>query len=260
MYNCENCCYMTKRKDNFDRHMGSNKHMKKLPSITEPDSSQCQTNTENIYTCEKCLGIYKTQRHYDKHIQNCSGIDNMTCPRCMKSFKDRRRKSQHVLRNSCKPVSIMEYLNRTNLENSFNNHIYINNYGKERTDYITYEDFWNIIKCCDDSIIPKYIKLKHFHPKFPENHNIKYKNNVFFLKINNKWEMINSYRLSEKLYDSEGNEVHYKTKLYDDKIKAENISGEIYEEMLEKTNYVEQEGKGADKKIKKHIIDVVRNG
>jgi hypothetical protein len=236
---------------------------------------------KEIFNCIKCLAKYKSKKRFDDHTKKCNGVDSFTCPKCMQTFKFRGNKSRHIKQNNCKPVSIFEYIKRQNekqhitinninnnttnnnniTNNTFNNNItniHINNYGKERVDYIMFDDFLKILKCCNDTIIPKYIKLKHFNPLFPENHNIKYKDNIFFIKTNDEWTIINSNLLSNKLYDSNGSEIYYTyNKLYD-KIKDTINDNEQCEEIENKIDYGALEVKGQDKNIKKQIIDVVK--
>lgn len=236
----------------------------------------------NILKCAKCSKEYKNEKYLFTHEKKCKGIDNLTCPKCMRTFTSRTNKCRHMKNNKCKPVSIFEYLKRNNdtpnithnttnnnttnnnITNTitnigtYNNNIYINNYGKERKDYITFDDFLQIVKCCNNSIIPKYIKLKHFNPKFPENHNIKYEDNIFFIKRNDEWNIINSHTLSNKLFDDGGSEVYYHLNMYDDKIKNSVQNEDIYEDIKLKADYSEIEVKGQDTEVKKQLLDVAK--
>jgi hypothetical protein len=221
MFTCSDCAYSTSRKDNYKRHMHCPKHIKVLSSKAKVNSNTEEKVIEEPQqlSCFKCKEIYNSKRRLHDHQKTCSGIDSLTCPRCMKTFDHRSNKSRHIKKGNCKPVSVFEYLkrkgmiensnsNETNIHgdnNTVNNtnnmttNIYINNYGKERIDYISFDDLLNILKCYNHSI-PNYIKYKHFNPLFPENHNIKYKDNIFFIKKNNEWNIINSGALSNKLY------------------------------------------------------------
>lgn len=283
MYSCKACSFTTDRKDSYVRHEKSRKHKKNMNDIEHMiianSDSQLEDNKNQascILQCEKCKEVYKSKRRLDEHILKCKGIDSLTCPRCMKSFTHRANKSKHVKRGNCKPVSIFEYLKRKNItnvshidnltvnnnysitNNNMNTNIYINNYGNERMDYLSFNDFMKLIKCCNNSIIPKYIKIKHFNPMFPENHNIKYKNNIFFIKRNDDWEIVNSTLLSKRLYNDGGSEVYYYSTVYDDKIKDTITNDNDYEDTKIKTNYVELEAKGHDCDIKRQIIDTVK--
>lgn len=278
MYNCLVCEYNTKRLDTYKRHIISKKHIKTL-SEQEKDNND---EENKIYICEKCSKDYDNKRCYDKHISSCIGIDALTCPRCMKSFTNKCNKSRHIKNISCKPVSIFEYLNKkyineeiinksfNNIANSsfencnntiinnVTNNIYVNDYGKERQDYITYEELLSILKCCNNNIIPKYIKLKHFNPKFPENHNIKWKNNTFFIKRNNEWTNVTGNTLSSKLYNDGGNEIYKNLTKFNKEIKRD-VTPSMYEDILMKGDYTDLELQGHDKEIKSHIKDIVKS-
>ena len=138
----------------------------------------------------------------------------------MKSFSSYGNKSKHIKNNKCKAKSIIHlvnketdnenkpslYINGNNNNNIINNTI-INNFGNERTDYITLDDMIQIFKC-GDNIIPKYIELKHFNKEFPENHNIKYeKNKGCLIKNDNRWGLTNLDILSNKLFDKNSYEL-----------------------------------------------------
>jgi hypothetical protein len=282
MYHCEICDYRTNRKDNYFRHESSNKHLHRVNELKPKNEEQCpiQSDTkEKVMCCYKCAEVYKTKKQLKIHEEKCTGIDSLTCQRCMTTFTHRENKSRHIKKNNCKPVSIFEYLKRkenpeeniaintnhstishSTLHNNSHNttNIYINNYAQERMDYITFDDFLNIIKCCNNTIIPKYVKLKHFNPLFPENHNIKYKNNFFFIKKNGEWNVINSNTLSQKLYNDNGTEVLNQSEMHDEEIKQNVQDENDYNDIKMQTNYVELEVKNKDKEIKRQIIDVVK--
>ena len=128
----------------------------------------------------------------------------------MFTFSSRSSKSAHIKKNKCKAKSIIHLVNKeTDNENKPNlyingnnnniiNNTIINNFGNERTDYITLDDMIQIFKC-GDNIIPKYIELKHFNKEFPENHNIKYEKNKGCL-IKNSYELRNYYNNQKNGY------------------------------------------------------------
>jgi hypothetical protein len=133
----------------------------------------------------------------------------LTCPKCMKTFSSSGNKTKHIKNNNCKAKSIIHtfnedvkhslYINGNNNNNTTINNI-INNYGSERTDYITVDDMVKIFLHSGDNVVPKYIEFKHFNKNFPENHNIKYeKNNSCLIKHNGEWKITNLDNLSNKL-------------------------------------------------------------
>ena len=156
----------------------------------------------NENMCKKCNKVYKIKKSLIKHEENCKGVDELTCPRCMISFSNRHNKSNHIKRNTCKPRSIIHarvpnpqniepannidtQINNIDIDNQTNNidnqtniqnqhiNIYVNNYGKERTDYLDYDKMLAIFKKVYN--IPTLLtKEIHFNEEFPENNNIKY--------------------------------------------------------------------------------------
>ena len=168
-----------------------------------PNEKNVHPNEKNVhppFSCKKCNKIYKTKKCLIHHINNCNGVDDLTCPRCMVSFSSRQAKSNHLKRNTCKARSIIYartpnpqniestcVINNNNIETQINNNttidkqintttnIYINNYGNERIDYLNYEKLFEILKTGYD--VPRLLtKELHFNKDFPENNNIKYKN------------------------------------------------------------------------------------
>ena len=163
----------------------------KKVSPCEKKVSPCE-NIDNI--CIKCNKFYKTKKSLLEHEKKCKGIDELTCPRCMTNFTTKQAKSKHIKRNNCKPRSIIyaktpnyENIERqnintfNNIENQTNNYtinynnIYINNYGNERQDYLSFDKMLEIFKKVYD--IPRLLTEEiHFNKEFPENNNIQYKN------------------------------------------------------------------------------------
>jgi len=86
----------------------------------------------------------------------------------MKTFSNTSNKSAHIKKNNCKAKSIIHAVNtETKTINIEGNNNIINNFGNERTDYITFDDMIKILKLSGDNIIPRYIEFKHFNKDFP---------------------------------------------------------------------------------------------
>lgn len=159
-------------------------------------------NTNQKYTCVKCNKQYKTENSYKQHIEKCKGINILTCPKCMNNFASRFSKSAHIKKNNCKAKSIInldnEYINGNNI---------INNYGNERTDYITFDDMIRILNT-ENNMIVKYIEFKHFNKDFPENHNIKYNIHLgYIIKKENEWSIIDIDDLADNLFKNNSLEL-----------------------------------------------------
>ena len=132
--------------------------------------------------CSKCNKFYKTKKSFINHEKSCNGLSILTCPKCMITFSSRFCKSSHMKRNNCKAKSINH-----NIDDYIDD--YINDFGNERIDYL--ENFINKPDIKDLPIhkrLIKYIEYKYFNEEFPENKNVKYKNNNCLIKEDGKWK------------------------------------------------------------------------
>jgi hypothetical protein len=292
---CEECNYTTNKKFNLSRHQNS-KHFKKELKIqneekhiqneekhiqneekhiqNEEKHIQNEENVKsNIYQCKKCNKIYKTQKFLINHEKICNSINILTCPKCMTTFTTTSNKSRHIKKNNCKAKSIIHlikketeeenkpslYINGNNNNNIINNTI-INNFGNERTDYITLDDMIKIFKSGGDNIIPKYIELKHFNKEFPENHNIKYeKNKGCLIKNDDRWGLTNLDIISDKLFNKNSYELrnYYNNQKTDIEEKIMNI--ELLEFIYSRLNYLDLYlNKSLFNNIKNEIKNIIK--
>jgi len=158
----------------------------------------------------------------------------------MKEFSSYGNKSKHIKKNNCTARSI-SYLSNN----------YINNFGDERTDFITFNDMCNIMKLNKNEILPHYIELKYFNKDFPENHNIKFeKNNNCLIKKNDKWRITNIENLSINLIDKNSFEI--RNYFYNNKNKLNNSISDI---IFKKINYLSL---CLDKKLYTNIKDEIK--
>lgn len=256
IYKCIYCNYSTMKKYNLDRHC-DNKHLAEISYNEYLNELANSQQTQNIkkeekekFYCSKCYKEYLSTKTLQQHEEKCSGIDIMTCPTCMTTFAHYQSKYRHMKRNNCKPKSQLHYQNpnianminsnNTNTYNTTNNtnnnttnnnttnntnchnntyNIIINDFGKERTDYITLDKLIDILR--SNNIVPNYIDIKHFNKNFPENRNIKYENNICYIRKQEKWQPITMEKLSSTLLQTNTNELANKYK--NEKEAIENI-------------------------------------
>lgn len=273
IYKCSICNYVSNKKSNVNRHI-LNKHKpdsdieSDIESETESESfieTKNISETEKTFLCEKCGKKYKTKKHYNNHSKKCIGIDILTCPKCMKRFSTTSNKSKHINKNNCVAKSIIysnSTINNTNNTNSnntnSNNNIYINNYGSERTDYITIDDILEIINK-NSNIISKYIELKHFNSNFPENCNIKFiKNKACNVKKNNKWELHDIDELSKNMCSKNASELYNLVNLNNNEIKEKNKNIDLYDNMIKNIQYLDLELNLYNIKSIKNIIKIYK--
>ena len=145
------------------------------------DNKDNKDNNEDN-RCSKCNKFYKTKKSFINHEKSCNGLSILTCPKCMKIFSHINNKNKHIKINNCKAKSINH-----NIDDYIDD--YINDFGNERIDYL--ENFINKPDIKDLPIhkrLIKYIEYKYFNEEFPENKNVKYKNNNCLIKEDGKWK------------------------------------------------------------------------
>ena len=231
---------------------------------------------EENYYCKKCNKKYKTKKYLFNHEEKCNGLNILTCPKCMFTFTTRSSKSAHIKKNKCKEPNDNDndngnanantnandnennkpniYINGNN--NITNNYI-INNYNSERTDYIKFDDIIKLFLNSGDFIIPKYIEMKHFNDKCPENQNIKYeRNRGCIIRENNRWKYTNIDYLANDLLNKNSNEL--RTIYNKEKERFENKirNLELIEFIYSRLNYLDL---SMDKHIFKNIKMEIKN-
>lgn len=115
MFICFCCNYQTERKDAFNRHNLSKRHLQKkntlqLHTIDEGYDEFIQHDTNSnvyeLFNCNKCGKQYKTKEYFEIHRQKCNYANSLQCPNCLKSFKYRQSKYIHIKNNKCKSALI----------------------------------------------------------------------------------------------------------------------------------------------------------
>lgn len=279
LFFCEFCNYSTKRNYNLKRHHNAvhNRNSPKIKNeenhmqIEENDMQKeendmqkeekdmqieenhihIEENLKQSFYCSKCAKQYKTKKYLINHEEKCNGLHILTCPKCMKTFSTHGNKSAHMKKNNCKARSIIHAVNpdvkhslyingNNNNNNTTTTTTIINNYGSERTDYITFDDMMRILLHSGNNIIPKYIEFKHFNKNFPENHNIKYeRNNGCLIRKDGEWKLTNIDYLSNNLIDKNSSEIlkYYNNQKKDIETKIKNI--ELIDFINKRFNYLD---------------------
>ncbi len=272
-YTCQRCGYTTNRKSNLKNHFKRKKfctpllkdiNLKKLCKINNIDYNDVKPSFE-----PKCQpNVSQKRLTLDKNVsQNVSQIKQniFFCAHCSKKFTTRQAKFKHekdrckfktdkppinmdilikqkdnIIENLIKQIDLIVnkniscYNSNSNNINSNNitNNIQINNYGEENIEYITKNVLKKLLNY-PASAIPKLIAMKHFNPKYPENHNIKITNihDKFAKRFKNgKWSIEDKKAVISELV--EDGFAHY------DEFK--NLKGdELNHKILEKLNKIE---------------------
>lgn len=274
MHSCKICNYESYRLDNYNRHLRTPKHFKmtalqtrrsaelQLEEQNQKDTQQQQTVPQSKekdfeFICPKCKIGYMNKRNFIAHTSKCVGVDVLTCPRCMKTFDNSGNKCRHIKSNNCKQVSIIHYNQRVG--RIANNDSFINNYGSERLEHIKTIDIIKLIRRANSQVIfEKYLVEKHFKAEFPENHNIKFTKQKFYIKIDNRWTQFRSFEIARRLYSDIGSTLYHFVTTNKELIQNTGTGAATYDEILDACNWTQLEIKKQDKRIKNHLISIVR--
>ena len=121
-------------------------------------------NNEKNENAVKLLKVEKEQKKVEKEKNKL----------LLKMEKEKKKLEKQIEKLLDKVGNVTTNTN-TNSNNNITNNIIVNNYGKENMDYITDEYLSKLLQIPYDAI-QHLIKNVHFHPKHPENHNLKITN------------------------------------------------------------------------------------
>jgi len=177
-YNCECCLFCSKQKNDYNRHLKSKKHLRNttdslipmVKSQKEPQKSQKEpqkSQKEPTFLCDFCESKFLTYASKRRHeIHRCKENTSIMTNKIKTLEKEKKKLEKQI-------VKMMDKVGTIN--NTTNNIIVVNNYGKENTDYLTVEKIKKLLNRPYDSI-QELIKMLHFNTEHPENHNVKITN------------------------------------------------------------------------------------
>lgn len=170
VYSCNICSCNFKVRQNYERHLQTNKH-----------KVRCENN-ENVHSCKNCGKSFIHKSSLSKHKLSCKSeivSDSKIFEKTLENQRLRFEQEKMHLQNKIDKLMNHEKDERNNINNITNNihtqnnvNIQINAFGNENLDYIT-EEF--VLKCLEKmySSLPSLIERIHFDPNHPENHNVK---------------------------------------------------------------------------------------
>lgn len=154
---------------------------------------------------------------------------------------------------------LMEKVGDThNYHQTFNqNNFILNNFGEENTKYLSKEYMLKLIKMPYGSI-PKLIKDIHFHPKHPENHNLKITNKKLpYIQLykNSKWTIHDKKEVINNIIDDSFNLIdeHYHESDKETFLKNKKQKYEIFQKQMSNND------KNVKKKINKEVEIMILN-
>ena len=233
-YNCKYCNYFSSKKNNFSKHLETQKHQRNLEKyknydLTLKNSENCayQGSTkehkrstmehkfyeipEKKYFCEFCekkLSSKKVlKRHQERHCKKNKNIKKL-------ELFDKMLENKKIKRIMEKEIENNYQINNCNntINNNSNNNITINinNYGDENMDILNDNFLKNNLLKMPFTAIPELIEKIHFNNEFPENKNIRILNkrdNKMQIRKNDKWEYVDKIATMKYLIEDKNNSM-----------------------------------------------------
>ena len=194
-YECKLCNYKTKLRGDYNKHLKTKKHQRKM--LEENVCSEIIEDKKGINEIQMSQNEPQMSQNEPQMSQNNSEIN---CDYCNKQFSTLANKRKHEL-HRCKEAKeessiiikekqwgkekkilykqinalIKKAGNTTTQLNQNQNNINLNSYGKEDLSHITNSFKTQLIKG-PFGMIPKMIEAVHFNDEKPENQNICYPN------------------------------------------------------------------------------------
>lgn len=220
IYNCELCKYNTENKNNYKRHLISNKHLNKGINIKKSTELIKSKN----YQCQYCLKEFTLRQSLNRHINNvCKRNDYEDMKQLINLLNeqieiknnqindfikqnDYNQKQNEVLQKQIELLSNKLDIKNKNLNNNFSKTNEVKLVDFDDTDYnrISNKQYnFCLMKC--NMCISLFIEHVHFNKKYPENMNIYISNlnNKYVMLYNDsKWQVVDRNEVIDNLIDN----------------------------------------------------------
>ena len=176
LYTCCYCLFSSNQKNDYNRHLKTKKHNK---NVSNNETNMVMTTndhkmtTKNLkYSCDFCDTSFSSKPHKRRHELHFCKENNSIMSTKIKTLEKEKKKLEKQIE---KMIDKVGTVNNTTNNNNTQNIIVVNNYGKENTDYLTFEKIKKLLDRPYDSV-QELIKMLHFDVNHPENHNVKITN------------------------------------------------------------------------------------
>jgi uncharacterized C2H2 Zn-finger protein len=193
---CKTCNLTFKNKDNYTKHLKTQRHQKRLANESTVHSCVCGKS----YSYHQSLYVHRKTCEQYKQAKNNPVLNKM------QKEMDELKKQINILLDKQADNHNTTNNNTTNIDTQNNTiNININSFGNENLDYIDDEI---ICKCINRVFksVPCLLEKIHFDPLHPENHNIKITNRKLpyatVLGNNKKWKTVNRKDAIDKMVNN----------------------------------------------------------
>ena len=216
-WQCNTCNELFTRKQNYNRHLNSKKHLKRSESNT------------SLFYCDSCNKTFSYARSLEKHRSKCiNTLTNRTVNNSAivdhlinqnKLIVQKLEEKNKQVDELTKQITLLleKGGTTTNIQNQNNietqNIFVVNSFGKENIDYLTDNIVCKLIQNAPFKCLPQIIEKIHFDPEHPENHNIKITNkklNYAEIVKDNKWVTTNKKKAIEDMIQNGYNIIEEK--------------------------------------------------
>ena len=203
-FNSTNSCYR------HQKHYC--KYKKKEITITQDEIEKMKQKIKEEVQKEAEKKIKEAEIKIKEIKDKCEVIADQRAQKMVLSLVDKLTPNQTTNQTNNHTNSHNNIVQNNNIQNNNNTHLKINNFGEEKTKYIT-DSKLKIMFVDPRNVIVQHIKDTYYHVLHPENFNAKITNckskHMHILK-DNKWEKVNKqlticsmYNKHEKIIESE---------------------------------------------------------
>ena len=198
IYKCEKCKFVTENNYDYQKHLKTKKHLRNVGELDNDEINQKTTkNNQNIpsdtmFECDFCNATFKhIQSKYRHEKDRCkvkkSQIAIIEQMRSEMREQEERHSKQMMIQEERHSKQMEELMRLTeialskpsggnrNCNNTTNNNIIINAYGKEDISFLKDNDFLEMLNNSGTSVQTLVRKI-HFNEEHPENKNVKITN------------------------------------------------------------------------------------
>ena len=274
---CTTCNKEFNRKDNYERHLKSPMHLRKVQD-------------DGTFSCV-CGKVYFQSPSLSRHKRSCTAYLNEASKieslekhneELIKEREEMRQQIEELFdkfaqiqpnqppqtnqssqTNQSPPPPSVQNANNTNNSHSFNTtnnnlHVHINSFGNENLDYITNDFIHGCVNRIYESV-PTIVEKMHFDPAHPENHNFKIPNkklpHASVMSEDQKWKLMDRQEAINNMIDKGYNIID--SQFREDPSKFSESKRRHYRRFQE--NY-DTEDKDTMKRIRSDVELVVLNG
>ena len=255
-WTCTRCNDVFERKQNYERHLKSARHIKRTQSEQE------------LFTCDICTKHFSYKRSLINHqkLRKCKYLHKKeTEIEIMRDKIHTFEKERDEMKAQISLLLAKSTGNTTNRNSNNNTHIenqhvniVVNSFGNENIEHLTDKLVCKLIQAGPFTCLPKIIERIHFDPEHPENHNIKVtnlKNRYAKIVKDNKWITTNKKQVIDTMIQNGYGLLE--EKYQDNKESISEFKQERFEDFQEK--YCDQD-KDLIKTIKENVDIAIING